>query len=215
MGRPRVGIIIPAFNEQDTILPVINSIMKYGIPIVVNDGSTDNTSHLLNQTKAEVVSHSFNLGYEAALNSGFKRAVELNCDIVLTFDADGQHDAELVNRFISSIGKGNDIVVGIRSRKQRMSESLFSIYTKYKFGIKDPLCGMKAYRVSVYKEIGFFDTYKSVGTELMIVAASRGYRLSQVDFVVKPRLDKSRYGMIIKANYKILRALFISIFYLK
>jgi glycosyltransferase involved in cell wall biosynthesis len=210
MDRSRVGIVIPAFNESATIVAVVAVARNYGIPIVVDDGSKDATADLARHNGAVVVTHEKNCGYDAALNSGFIKAVEVGCELIVTVDADGQHDPSLIQRFIDEIDAGTDVVVGVRSRKQRIAEHIFALYSSFRFGIKDPLCGMKAYRTRVYGALGHFDSYGSIGTELAIYAAKNKYRLGQIPFVVRERKDQPRFGRIFVANYKILRALLLS-----
>jgi glycosyltransferase involved in cell wall biosynthesis len=215
MDRSRVAIVIPALNESPTIVGIVEAAAKYGVPIVADDGSTDSTAALASQAGAVVVSHKTNLGYDAALNSGFKKAAELESEIIVTLDADGQHDASLINEFIDAIDSGVDVVIGIRSRRQRFAEHLFAGCTSFRFGIKDPMCGMKAYRTVVYKALGHFDSCGSVGTELMIFAAKHGYRMGQIEFEVRERDGRSRFGQAITGNYKIIRAMFLTTFCIK
>ena len=195
MDKYRVGIVIPALNESATIAGIVIEVVKYGLPIVVDDGSTDKTAELAIQSGAFLISHEENQGYDAALNSGFDKAAELGTEIIITVDADGQHDPSLLQKFIDAIDSGADVVVGIRSHRQRFAEHLFAWYTGLRFGLKDPLCGMKAYRTNVYKALGHFDSYGSVGTELLLFAAKKGYRVGQIEFDVRdrsgsPDLDK-------------------------
>lgn len=211
MDRSRVGIVIPALNESITIVDIIKVAGMYGVPIVVNDGSTDDTAALALQAGAVVVSHEANCGYDVTLNSGFRKASELGCEIIITMDADGQHDPSLIREFIAAIEGGADVVVGIRSHRQRFAEHLFAWYTWLRFGVKDPLCGMKAYRAKVHDLLGYFDSYESIGTELLIVAAKRGCRVSQIPFIVRDRKDQSRFGHMLLGNYKIFRAMLLSL----
>ncbi len=211
MDRSRVGIVIPALNESATILGIVEAVSKYGVPIVVDDGSTDATAGLALRGGAVVVSHKKNCGYDAALNTGFRKAAELGSETIITVDADGQHDPLLIQKFIDAIDAGADVVVGIRSRRQRFAEHLFAQYTNLRFGIKDPLCGMKAYRIRVYKARGHFDSYGSVGTELIIFAAKKGYRFAQIPLDVRARKGQSRFGQVLSSNYKIIRAMMLSI----
>jgi glycosyltransferase involved in cell wall biosynthesis len=210
MDRYRVGIVIPALNESATITGVVESARVFGIPIVVDDGSTDNMAELALKANAVVVSHQINRGYDEALNSGFKKAVELGVKIIMTVDADGQHDPSLITHFIEAIDCGADIVVGIRSRKARFAEHLFAWYTRLRFGVEDPLCGMKAYRSEVFNALGHFDSYGSIGTELTIFAALNGYKVEQIAFEVRERSGQSRFGRVIVGNYKIIRAMLLS-----
>jgi len=215
MDRSRVGIVIPALNESATILGIVEMVGKYGVPIVVDDGSTDATAELALRGGAVVVSHEKNRGYDAALNTGFQKAAELGSEAIITVDADGQHDPSLIQKFIEAVDTGAAVVVGIRSRRQRFAEHLFAGYTNIRFGIKDPLCGMKAYRISVYKARGHFDSYSSVGTELMIFAARNDYRIGQIPFDVQTRKGQSRFGQAFSGNYKIIRAMLLSIWHVR
>jgi len=207
MGEYRVGIVIPALNESATISDIVKAVSKYGIPIVVDDGSTDNTASLALKSGAIVVVHDVNRGYDGALNSGFIKAAELGFKIIVTVDADGQHDPSLIQKFVHAIDSGADIVVGIRSRRQRITEHIFAWYTSLRFGLNDPLCGMKAYRATLYQELGYFDSYGSIGTELMIFAAKSGHKFEQIAFDVLGRNGEPRFGRILLANYKIIRAM--------
>ena len=197
-------------NESATISNVVGAAMAYGLPIVVNDGSTDQTACLATEAGAVVVSHEQNRGYDEALNSGFEKAAESGCEIIITLDADGQHNPALIAGFIEKIDAGADMVVGIRDQFQRLGEHLFALYTNYRFGIKDPLSGIKAYRCSLYKELGHFDSYGSIGTELMIYAARNSYKIDQSPFEVMDRQGQSRFGQTLQGNFKIFRALFLA-----
>jgi glycosyltransferase involved in cell wall biosynthesis len=215
LDRSRVGIVIPAFNESATIEAVVSAVRVYGLPIVVDDGSVDNTSELAANAGAVVVSHSQNCGYDSALNSGFKKAAELGVAIIITVDADGQHDPSLIQRFIDKMDAGADVVIGVRSQRQRFSEHLFAWYSNFRFGIKDPLCGMKAYRKTVYESLGHFDSYNSIGTELMIFAAINRFNICQVFVKVRDRNGQSRFGQMISGNYKIVSAMLLSLWRVK
>ena len=70
---------------------------------------------------------------------------------------------------------------------------------------------MKAYKTSVYNSLGHFDSYGSIGTELMIFAAKKGCRIEQIPFEVRDRLGESRFGRVLSGNYKIFRAMIYSI----
>ena len=215
MAKYRVVIVIPALNEASTIAGVVDAVRKYGAPIVVDNGSTDNTAELAQKFGAHIIVHEKNIGYDAALDSGFKKAVEIGAQIIITVDADGQHEPSLIQKFINAIDSGADVVVGIRSYRQRFAEHLFAWYTRLRFGLTDPLCGMKAYRADIYKAQGYFDSYGSIGTELTIFAAKKGYRIEQIKFELRERRGASRFGKAFNANCKIIRAILLSIFKLR
>jgi glycosyltransferase involved in cell wall biosynthesis len=211
MDKYQIAIVIPAFNEAVTIFNVVQSVKEYGVVIVVNDASTDKTRQLAEDAGATVVSHNKNKGYDGALNSGFSKANELNCDVVITFDADGQHNKKYIKEYIDLIEQGFCVVIGTRNKLQRMSEYFFSWVATWRWGIKDPLCGVKAYHIDIFSQLGYFDSYSSIGTELAIYAAHKNIKIAQRPIKIKDRQDKSRFGSSFSANIVILRALWLGI----
>jgi len=210
MDRSRIGIVIPALNESASIAAVVAAASRFGTPIVVDDASTDSTAELAARYGATVVSHKSVLGYDGALNSGFSKAAEIGCEAIITIDADGQHDPTLIQRFLDALEAGADVVIGVRNRRQRVAEHMFAWYTLRRYGITDPLCGMKAYRTAVFTALGHFDSYNSIGTELAIFAARGGCRLAQVPFDVRERKGAPRFGRALSGNLKIIRAMVLT-----
>jgi glycosyltransferase involved in cell wall biosynthesis len=207
MDRSRVALVIPALNEAGAIGAVISGVNSLATVIVVDDGSTDETSAIAGVAGAHVVRHERNRGYDQSLESGFRRASELGCLYMITMDGDGQHSPALVTKFIDALERGADVVIGIRDHKQRFSEQIFAFVTSKLWGVFDPLCGMKAYRAEVYRELGHFDSYRSIGTELALYAARRGRTIVQIGIQTRPRSGASRFGRSISANFRIFRAL--------
>ncbi len=212
MERHRIGIVIPALNETQTIAGIVTGASRYGVPIVVDDGSHDDTSARATEAGAKVVRHALNRGYDEALNSGFTYASELGCEYIVTLDADGQHEPTILETFIQALDDGADVVVGVRDRRQRLAESIFAWATAVRWGIRDPLCGVKAYRIGVWRELGHFDSYKSIGTELTIFAAASRKRLTQLSVKTRERPGAPRFGRGFLANWRILRAFWIGMF---
>lgn len=213
MERSNVAILIPAFNECATISKVIKEALKYGEVIVVNDCSKDDTSKISLESGAVVLDHNFQKGYDQALNTGFNYACKEKYLALVTLDADGQHDPKLIPEFINGIAIGYDLVVGNRCKKARFAENIFSLYTKIFWNISDPLCGLKAYKIKSFKKLGHFDSYNSIGTELLLFALKSGLKVCETNISTKPRKGKPRFGSVINSNYKILRSLGLSFFY--
>lgn len=209
MERPRVGIVVPALNEAATIAAVVERISHYGQAIVVDDGSTDATAELARQAGADVVSHQVNQGYDGALNTGFARAAELGCTYIITIDADGQHDPAQLTHMIALLDEGNELVLGIRDRFARIGETIFARCANFLWGVADPMCGMKGYATSLYIRAGRFDRYKLIGSELAVRSIVAGCRTAKMDIIVRDRLDAPRFGRLLSANCRILRAMFI------
>lgn len=204
-------MVIPALNEAKTIAGVVRAASSSGVAVVVDDGSTDTTGIEASGAGAVVVRHKENTGYDAALNSGFRSAAELGCEYIVTMDADGQHNPDALVTFLRALDDGADVVVGIRDRHQRFGEWVFARLATAITGVRDPLCGMKAYRAAVWCELGHFDSYGSIGTELVLFAATRGKRIMQIPILTRDRLDAPRFGRRFSANLRIFRALWLGL----
>ena len=102
--KKRTLLIIPAYNEQDSILSTIRTIdtSLYDY-IVINDGSTDNTLKILAENHCQHINLCFNLGIGGAVQTGYKYAFENDYDIAIQYDADGQHDISYINQLIKPI----------------------------------------------------------------------------------------------------------------
>jgi glycosyltransferase involved in cell wall biosynthesis len=207
MERSRVAIIIPALNEASTIGAVVASTAAHGLPIVVDDGSTDATASLARAAGAVVVTHAANHGYDAALNSGFARADQMGCTYLITVDADGQHDSEQLSIVIGHLDAGYQMVLGVRQRFQRPAEWVFTCFARRLWSMSDPLCGMKGYTLALYRQAGRFDTLRSIGTELAVRSKLGGARTIEMPVRIRERADAPRFGSRISANYRIVRAL--------
>lgn len=208
---PELVAVLPALNEAGTIGNIVDSLRTYGDVVVVDDGSTDGTGELARSAGAFVVSHAVNEGYDQALESGLLWAAAQDYRYAITLDADGQHSAQAISLFASEFDAGADLVVGIRDRKQRWAETLFSLISKKLWNIDDPLCGMKGYRLDLVRATGRLVTYSSVGTEFCIRAARSGCRIHQVQLATSSRMGPSRFGIGLRANISIVRSILLGI----
>ena len=207
LERFKIVIIIPAYNEETTIKSVVEQALNHADVIVVNDASIENTGEIALCSGAIVINHTSNRGYDQALNSGFIEADKRNYDAVITFDADGQHNTSYLKEYIRLINENYDVVIGIRSNFQRIAEYVFSWVSMARWGIHDPLCGMKGYHIDVFKNLGHFDSYNSIGTELSIFAVKSKMKIAQLHIKVNKRNDKSRFGNRFLANIRIFYSL--------
>lgn len=213
MERNRVAIIIPAFNEAATIALVASRVRKFGIPIVVDDGSCDGTGKIAEDAGATVIRIDVNSGYDAAIAVGFEYASMFNCEFAVTLDADGQHDPHLAKKFVQELKDGADVVVGRRNKLQRIGEYFFAWVGNILWGIRDPLCGAKGYRLeTTYRELGHYSSYKSIGTELLIYSVRSRKKITEIEIETRLRIGKSRFGSGIKSNMMILYAICRGIF---
>lgn len=112
----QVVVLVPAFNEEKSIGGVVKQITSVGLPVVViDDGSSDSTAALAAEAGASVVSLPFNLGVGGALRCGFKWALRNGYDTIVQCDADGQHDPEQIHKLLDFASQ-NDLALAIGSR---------------------------------------------------------------------------------------------------
>lgn len=114
--KPFVVACIPAYNEERTIAAVVLKAQRYVDRVIVcDDGSSDLTGEIAKRMGAEVVVHENNKGKGAAIKSLLRRALALNADIIVTLDADLQHDPEEIFKLITPILKGEaEVTLGSR-----------------------------------------------------------------------------------------------------
>jgi len=204
-----VIVVIPGYNEAETIAGVVRGVLPYATPLVVDDGSSDGTAAEAEKAGAHVLRLSPNRGYEGALDAGVAEAERLGAAAVVTFDADGQFDPKDLENVIRPLAEGEaDLVLGQRPGAARLGEALFNIYARLRFGIRDIVCGLKGYRMDLYRRHGRFDGGSSINTELALHSILRGARVKTVPVTIRAReTGAPRFGTGFRANKRILKAL--------
>jgi glycosyltransferase involved in cell wall biosynthesis len=159
----KVLIVIPAHNEEHTITAVITELRRVAPGydrVIVNDGSTDGTAEVLNRLGEKQLRLIQNLGYGEALQTGLKYGLMRSYDIIVSIDADGQHQPKDVARLVAALQEsGADMVIGSRfcdgsayntPIDRRLGQLLFSYLTKILLGqrIYDTSSGFKAIRAN-------------------------------------------------------------------
>jgi glycosyltransferase involved in cell wall biosynthesis len=211
VSKPRIIIVIPAFNEEQRIASVVLTAKKFAdLVIVCDDGSRDMTGEIAKTLGAEVIAHRRNLGYGTALASLFTRARELGADIVITFDGDGQHDARFVSAVTAPIIDGEaDVVIGSRFK----SESMNRTPSWRKLGIRmingvvkgvsgkqysDTQSGMRAYRATILKLVYPSETGMGASAEILVRASKEGLRVKEVGVPIQYENEKSTQNPILQ-----------------
>ncbi len=114
----RTLVVVPSKNLEDAVGDVVRQVLGLDLGLdvlVIDDGSTDDTSRVAREAGAEVIEHPENLGKGAALKTGFEYALERGYEAVVTLDGDGQHDPAAIPQFLEALEKtGADIVIGTR-----------------------------------------------------------------------------------------------------
>ena len=200
---------IPAYNEEKNIAAIITRLKKITDKIIVcNDGSSDLTSKIAEELGAIVINHERNLGYGAAIRSIFLKAKNSDCDILVTFDADGQHRVEDIDKVIKPISNGeSDIVIGSRFLDENEKE----VPNYRKVGIKvitkitnatikkqltDAQSGFRAYSKKVLNELNPSELGMGISTEILIKASAKNFRISEVPIKIIYDGDTSTHNPI-------------------
>jgi len=186
---------IPAYNEEKTIAKVILLAQKYVDKVVVcDDGSKDMTAEIAERLGAEVIRHEKNLGYGAAIQSLFKKARELNADVMVTLDADGQHNPDEIPALLKPVLKDDvDITVGSRFLDKERQFADMPLYRR--LGVKiitkltgiavsselsDAQHGFRAYGRKALEGLRLFEDGMGVSVEVLIDARKRGLMIVEV-----------------------------------
>lgn len=196
----KISVILPAKNESAAISQTIAQIQQLQRAheiIVVNDGSTDNTKEIAEQSGATVITHPYSKGNGAAIKTGARAATG---DIIVFMDADGQHDPQDIPKLLEKINQGYDLVVGARQKGSQASigrgianalyNNLATYMTEQK--VEDLTSGFRAVRADKFREFlyllpnGF--SYPTTSTMAFFRA---GYSVTYVPIHAAKRIGKS------------------------
>lgn len=171
-------IIIPCFNHAATVAAVTKSARVFCPMIVVDDGSTQSLPELSN---CEIIRLAKNFGKGAALRAGFQRAIENGFTHAITMDADGQHFAEDLPKFIEATTSQSDaFIVGVRDlvaagcpRHRQRSNAVSSFWFQVETGIllRDTQCGFRCYPLALAKNLKIKSGRYAFELEFMVRAA--------------------------------------------
>ena len=205
----KITVGIPAFNEEKNISDIIQKLSKICDTVIVcNDGSTDNTGKIAEKMGAVVITHERNMGYGGAIRSLFLKARELESDMLVTLDSDGQHRISDILHVIDPIITNQaDLVIGSRFLEDNQEDM-----PKYrKIGIKmitslansslehsvsDSQSGFRAYGKNVLSEITPSENGMGVSNEILIKVSKKGLKIVEVPIVVSYEGDTSTQNPI-------------------
>ena len=192
----KVIIGIPAFNEEKNIGAIVAKLkMKYEHVIVCDDGSLDMTQAIASSLGAIVVKHSTNLGYGAAIRTIFNEAKKVDGDVLVTFDADGQHKISEIDSVLKPISENKaDVVIGSRflgstkdlPKYRKIGIKTITGLTNTLTGgnITDAQSGFRAYSKKVLNEISPTESGMGISTEILIKSSKKQMRISEIPITI-------------------------------
>lgn len=178
-------VIVPTYNNQKTLKKVLDSILDFTQNIIiVNDGSTDETSEILKQySQFTQIHHPKNIGKGRALRNGFRKAIEMNFEYAITIDSDGQHFASDIPNFIAEIQKEpNSLLIGSRNmtqenvpKKSSFGNKFSNFWFQFETGIKleDTQSGFRLYPLKLIPK-QFYTNKFEFEIEVIVRSAWKG-----------------------------------------
>ena len=203
-----ITIGIPAFNEEKNIGKVIVTLKKITNDIIVcDDGSNDLTKEIAEGLGAKVISHTKNMGYGEAIKSIFNEAKKKEADILVTFDADGQHRPEDVMSLTKPIiDQEAEVVIGSRFLKNETNMPKYrkigvKVLTKVtnmsiKENLTDSQSGLRAYQKKVLQNISLTDSGMGISTEILIKSHQEEFRIVEVPIQILYGKDTSTHNPV-------------------
>ena len=205
----KITVGIPAYNEEKNIAKIISQLKDITSSIIVcDDHSTDNTNKIAKSLGVDVVTHSKNMGYGSAIKSIFAKAKEIDSDVLVTMDADGQHRIEDLKKILEPILSGTvDVCIGSRF----LGKNVENVPSYRKVGIKvltkltnvslkeaitDSQSGFRAYAKKAISEIIPTDSGMAISNEILLKASSLNLRIGEVPIVVLYDGDTSTHNPV-------------------
>jgi len=183
--------VIPAYNEEKRIAQVVvDACARTDIVLVVDDGSTDRTAAVARQAGARVIRHLENNGPGAATMTGLEAARAMGATIVVTLDADGQHDPAEIPRLIQPVLEGRaDIVFANRFGQKnripairRIFNGIGNVVTLFATGkwVSDSQCGLKVFSAKALSEVDLRMSGFEFCTEIVREAVEHRWKIAEL-----------------------------------
>lgn len=222
-----VFIVIPAFNEEKTVGPIIEEIVKLGyMAVLVDDGSKDNTFKIAKSYKSKypnnifLYQHVINRGLGAALKTGMTGALIHGAKFVVTFDADGQHAIEDIAKVSEPLKNGKaDVVIGSRPFEDMPSSKNFAntimnfiTFVFYKTKVKDSQSGLRAFKAEIIPKLSLLSRGYGVSSEFIREIRKNRLKLEEVTITTIYTPETQAKGTNALVGLKILFKMIIDIF---
>ena len=210
-----VYIVVPAFNEESAVHDVVRNLKsEYEHVVVVDDGSRDKTSAEATRAGAVVLRHVLNRGQGAALQTGIDYALLHDAEVIVTFDADGQHRVEDVDDLVAALEKNNaDIAIGsrflnLRSNVPAFRRVLLRIATRFMrltsgVALSDAHNGLRAIRRNAAEKIHLTIDGMAHASEIVDQIYRHKLRVTEVPVVIHYSEYSLRKGQSSLAAFRI------------
>jgi hypothetical protein len=196
-------VLIPAYNEVKNLFKILRYKYNY---LVIDDCSDDGTEKLLKLKKINYIKNLTNLGYEKSLIKGFDYLKKKKFKYVFTIDGDGEHPLNKIKKiYFLAKNKKADLIICNRKSKNRLLENLLSIFFQIRFGLKDPLSGMKIYYLPNIKNLINKIDKNSFLVDIIIELINKKHKILNYEIITKKKIGDSKVGYNFKVQLKILK----------
>jgi dolichol-phosphate mannosyltransferase len=218
--KNKISLIIPAYNEEKAIVPVVEEALPFVDEIIiVDDGSKDNTlavsekyireyseKHPDGNKKIKIIRHAVNSGKVKALCSGVEAS---SGEIIIFTDGDFTYPASSIPKMLEEIQKGADLVLGSRLKDKqingnmrlhnRIGNNIFSFITSYISGVSiaDPTTGLRVFKKSSFEKLNVCAKSLEYEIKMTVRAAKLGYKIVEIPISLRNRIGKSKLSPII------------------
>ena len=208
MAKHKIIILVPSFNDLESLKKIILKIKKKNDVLVLDDCSTDQTLNWLKKKKINFIRNKRNLGYTKNILNGMKFTLTNlpSYNYILTMDADGEHKISNIKKIIKLLEykKKISIIVGVRNKFNRYIEYLISSIFYHKYRVLDPLSGFKIYEKNFLKKFVNKVSDKYFLIDLVYLANLNKKIVKLKKIQVNKRNNSSRIGNFLFANIKLL-----------
>jgi len=204
----KIAVLIPVHNEEKNITYIIEKLKKkIKTIIVIDDGSTDNTFHIIKNSGVIVLRHETCKGKGEALKTGFKYIVAEKIPAVITMDGDGQHKVEDIENFLLAYRKKPKVSIWIGKRKifstnmpflRKVTNISMSLLISFLAGqfIPDSQSGFRLIKREVLEKINLITSHFETESEILIKSSWKGFKISSVPIVTVYEGEKSKINSV-------------------
>jgi glycosyltransferase involved in cell wall biosynthesis len=215
-------LIIPAFNEAKSLPHVFDAIEEAELEaeiVVIDDGSTDGTAQTAAACGARVIRHPFNMGYGAAIQTGYMYALERGADLLVQMDADGQHDPKQIPALVEPIRRDEcDLVIASRFLEvtgyrmgwaRTAGRKLFEALGRLSgVNVTDPTSGFQAMNTATLElYVADFFPHDYPDIDVLVTASLHGLRVRECVSVMRPEARRSRLHGGVRSFYYVYKVL--------
>ena len=199
----KITVGLPAYNEEKNIAKIIVQLKKVADQIIVcDDGSTDSTSIIAESLGVIIIKHPKNLGYGSAIRSIFLKSREINSEVLVTIDSDGQHKIEDIEKVVKPVVDGRaDVSIGSRfldkhdnaPKYRKLGINIITKVTNSSLSekITDAQSGFRAYNNKVLQALTPSDSGMGISTEILIKSSNLGFKIAEVPTEIQYEGDTS------------------------